>query len=221
MARTGRPKDPELRGKTETILARVSPETRDKLEAAAQESGWSLSREIETRLAASLTLPGDDQKWGGQDTYAFCRAIARLIRVERYVTQECWLQDRFTFDRIAKDIERLLHRLRPPGNPKVPPNIVHLRTSALKGKALAELRRQLLRGSYEGEEADQFLFDLKEYAGPFGQQREKLIRENALNPRQAIEMGHLAEMKGIGDRLLPKIDRTPRAKWEQQKRIAK
>jgi hypothetical protein len=51
---------PKPSGKTETILARVSPDLRRALQGAADANGGSLSAEIERRLVRSLKSDGVD-----------------------------------------------------------------------------------------------------------------------------------------------------------------
>lgn len=101
-----RHKDPSLEGKTEQINTRVSPATREALQAAANaRPDRSLSREIEERLTESLAR--DDA--GNQGENRFSREIEELLgtlrfaieRVE-YMTVQSWWADGFARDATAR-----------------------------------------------------------------------------------------------------------------------
>lgn len=110
------------------ILARVSPELRDRLQAAADEEGHSLSREIEQRLAESISEPDRTEKSvGGRTTAEFLRGVAYLLRLTEHETGRRWWQDLFTFEDCRKTVDLWFARFRPSGRrikPKWSPAMV-------------------------------------------------------------------------------------------------
>jgi hypothetical protein len=108
-----RPKDPSLAGKSERIDTRVSPATREALEKAAAEAGWSLSREIEDRLATSLTRDGADGIGASAATETLLAALRLVVEGAEELTGERWQEDGFTRDAVADALRLLILQLGP------------------------------------------------------------------------------------------------------------
>jgi len=89
------------------VGARVSVETRARLEAAAKASGLSISDEVENRLARSLER---------ETTEDYLLELLRLcIEGAENFTAQSWLADPFTFDVMDRTMRDLLEAFRPEG----------------------------------------------------------------------------------------------------------
>jgi hypothetical protein len=206
MAKRGRPIDPITADKTATVLARVSPDTRERLERAAEENGVSLSREIEARISSSFN-PGAANEWGSKETYEFCVLVSHTLSTLRNVTGECWLNDPYTFEQAKQAIATVIDALRPPGRVSVPTTLVHLRTSALVGKEKAALKKSLLKASIGAQHAMNVITSLPQYAGQYGREARRNLEAELRNPLREAQLGAVVKMQEIGRKLLPRIGR--------------
>ncbi len=115
---------PESTGKTETILARVSPETRGALELAAKQAKprpHSLSREIEERLTESLTFEGAQGATKVNATDSLLWGVRMLIQHAEYLTGKEWTADGFTRDVVADGAQWFVRHLGPKVDGAPPP----------------------------------------------------------------------------------------------------
>ena len=104
--RPGRPPRGEYVDKRKTLSTRITSELRDRLDKSADESGRSLSQEIEFRLEQSFR----DQKalyreFGGQENYNIMRFLALIPHFAEAMTRQPWREDRETFRIVMKAIE--------------------------------------------------------------------------------------------------------------------
>jgi hypothetical protein len=141
----GRPKEPEAAGKTQQVNVRVSPKTREALEAAADAAGVSLSREIERRLARSLD--GDlEHQFGNLETYALCRLIAVTLKDVERETGRPFSQHPWSFKHARAAVIELLSYFAPIGEPAVPsdaPMLARLESHGLPPDVVASAKAQL------------------------------------------------------------------------------
>lgn len=141
----GRPKEPEAVGKTQQVNVRVSPTTRAALEAAADASGVSLSREIERQLMRSLD--GDlERQFGNLETFALCRLIAITLKEVEQETGRPWFQHPWAFEHAQKAVAELLTYFRPVGEAVVPddaPLLARLQAHGLTADEIASAKEQL------------------------------------------------------------------------------
>jgi hypothetical protein len=117
--------------KTSVLSTRITGALRKELKAAAARSKRSLSSEIEHRLRRSFDQERDVRAvLGGDQTYAFLRTIADVIRVtaeqagrlvgraKRRETE--WLHDPYVYDQATRAAIVVIQALRPPGEPTPP-----------------------------------------------------------------------------------------------------
>ncbi len=114
--RPGRPPRGEYVDKRKTLSTRITSELRDRLDKSADESGRSLSQEIEFRLEQSFR----DEKalyreFGGRENYNIFRFLAQIPHFAGQMTKQHWREDRKTFRVVMKAIESILEA----GIPKV------------------------------------------------------------------------------------------------------
>ncbi len=87
--------------KRKTLSTRITSELRDRLDKSADESGRSLSQEIEFRLEQSFR--DEDARYrefGDKSLYMIMRWFALTIAAAQQITEKPWKKDRETF-RIA------------------------------------------------------------------------------------------------------------------------
>jgi hypothetical protein len=122
VAKPGRPRDPKVAGKTETVLARIAPNVRKQLEDSAKTAGHSLSREIDERLSASFEpqIVVDVGDFGTPQTYAILLACAAAIAEVEELTDERWYKNRFTYDQAIEAIVHVFEKFKPRGHRKPP-----------------------------------------------------------------------------------------------------
>jgi hypothetical protein len=107
---------PRPSGKTETILTRVSPETRTALEAAANAARRSLSREIEERLTDSLIRDGVDNLGPSRvsrETEELLWELRFVIERVEALTRQSWWNHGFARDAVACALDRFVRYLGP------------------------------------------------------------------------------------------------------------
>jgi len=117
MAKRGRPRGSRSsKAKQATILARVSPSTRKRIEAAALANDWSISREIEHRLEASFgEVERVEEALGGLATSAFLRVVGQNFRVIERDSGKRWWTDRWTHDECVDFVNALFAAWQPQG----------------------------------------------------------------------------------------------------------
>lgn len=96
-----------------TLGARITIDTRKKLEAAKRASGLSLSEEAENRLARSLSEEKETEHW-------ILQILRECMRAADMFTGRSWLEDPFTFDAMVSVITKLLVAFRPGGEVAMP-----------------------------------------------------------------------------------------------------
>ncbi len=127
MGERGRPPKGEFKNKLATISTRVTSDTREALEGAANKSGRSLSQEIEWRLRRSF----DEERkimdnLGGPESYAFLRLIAQSIDMTARQAGVIatlvrghpvhWVNDPYVYDQAVKAVNVVLEAFRPAGD---------------------------------------------------------------------------------------------------------
>jgi hypothetical protein len=121
-----RGKRSEETGRRTAMGMRVAPYMRDMLVASAQESGRSLTQEIELRLEHSYRHPGplkDSLEAAfGADGAELLMVIGRLIRHAPAVCglgiEDRWRDDATAYSVAEREISHMLALMRPPGEPR-------------------------------------------------------------------------------------------------------
>ena len=138
--RPGRPPRGEYVDKRKTLSTRITSELRDRLDKSADESGRSLSQEIEFRLEQSFR----DEKalyreFGDKSLYMTMRWFALTLDEAQQFTEKPWKKDRETLGIAIKALYRMLGK----GLPAPPP---------LRGLPMADYQRRIERtGKRVGE----------------------------------------------------------------------
>lgn len=108
----------EYGDKSQVLSTRIRADTRAALVAAAENSGRSLSQEIEHRLRRTFT---DDKNivdvFGSRRNYALMKIIASVIEttVDLKRPNAVWLDSPYAFDQVAKAVAAVLEAIRPAG----------------------------------------------------------------------------------------------------------
>lgn len=112
----GRRPQGRFAGNTERFNVRCTPEIKDRLEVAAKKHGQSLPQEIQDRL--QRTFDEDADKARDQTTWALLSLVERatLQFRGRDKNNPAWLNDPAEFEGLKAAIDRILSRLRPPGD---------------------------------------------------------------------------------------------------------
>lgn len=97
--------------KRHIITMRVTPAMRERIQEAADESGRSVSQEIESRLEMSFQA---DQLAGGRNTGLLTRLISSSISLIELETGFSWTEDRMTWEAVRGAISRILDSMKPP-----------------------------------------------------------------------------------------------------------
>jgi hypothetical protein len=104
---------PKPRGQFEdkrfTLTTRITESTRKRLEGAAENSGRSLSQEIELRLEQSFR---DDEAWGGARTKALLQFLARKTQLHGHWRDDDWLDTNDRFGEVLHEWYQHLEHLR-------------------------------------------------------------------------------------------------------------
>lgn len=113
----------EFQGKTKVLSTRIRPDTRAALVAAAEESGRSLSQEIESRLRGSfadeeMALAAFGSKRNRAVMKLLAIALSTVHRIDRPDAE--WWSDPYLFDRALETINRVLNAMRPEGEAQPP-----------------------------------------------------------------------------------------------------
>jgi len=138
-SKAGRKPSGPYSSKNSVFSARLTEATRRSLEWAKDQSGRSLSQEVEVRLRRSFDEDRDiRERFGSKETYALLRLIALVIEIEndphnapkaarraprsidagkprRRTPLPSWLTDSRKFDQTVAGINFLLSQFRPPG----------------------------------------------------------------------------------------------------------
>ena len=114
VVRRGRPPRGPYANKRKTLSTRITSTLRTRLEEAAEESGRSLSQEIEFRLEQSFA---DDQAkheaFGGKHVYALMRLLGSAVSLIETGTGRKWRDDLVTYHQVKATIDKLLYGLGP------------------------------------------------------------------------------------------------------------
>jgi hypothetical protein len=178
VAKRGRPPKPKTERKSVPIGARVTSSLHDKIIAAAAESGWKVSQEIEARLRLSFDeLENRKEEFGGPMNYWFFRAISRGFRKTETASGHQWWNDRPTFEFCAAFLKASMERLKP-WDQKI--SKAALRDVVIGGEELAEdmLFKLKMALSGEGEDLGSEIFNM---AGAVG------TKMNYFSPREVVE----------------------------------
>ncbi len=118
----GSPPRDSSENKSEQLSVRVSGSLRDELEREAKRNGRTLSREIQHRLAQSLTekkrlhLETDQTFWLG----FLVRQVANRLDLH---TGKSWRRDRYTFNALDTGLKIVLSEFTPDGDVAIPDRI--------------------------------------------------------------------------------------------------
>lgn len=111
MGKRGPKAKPAAETKSAPLSLRLHPDLRDKLQAAADQSGHYLSSEISLRLAGSLEYGKRvSEAFGNERNFMLMQMIAAPLK-----RSETWLDDPREFDRCLQSIIDLLETIRPSG----------------------------------------------------------------------------------------------------------
>jgi hypothetical protein len=116
----------EFGDKSAVLSTRISSELRARLEAQVEQSGLTLSREIEHRLRRSFI---DDEKisegYGNRRNLAIMKILSMMIEAKRRPNQADadWLEDPWLFDQVVISLNAILEGIRPAGEIKPPAHI--------------------------------------------------------------------------------------------------
>ena len=110
----GRPALLPTEGKREVISLRVTGELRQRLEAAASETGRSMSQEAELRIERSFQREDNlHSNFGGPDKYRLAQWIAFSIQMAEDITGKRFRRDRETTYIAISAINEMLQKLVP------------------------------------------------------------------------------------------------------------
>lgn len=108
--------------KSRPIAIRLPPGLRPQLERACEESGSTISREIENRLRLSFEIQErEKEKFAGPTNYWLLRVIANQIQtVERFAGGKRWWEDVYTFNQVMLLIDTIFGFFKPDGDEIIP-----------------------------------------------------------------------------------------------------
>ena len=135
----------EYTNKSAVFSTRLRKDTRDALTQAANQSGRSLSQEVEHRLRRSFDEDRRiDQVFGDRSLFGLMRVIAAVIGA-RSTRAAKWADDPVAFDQAKHAIDLVLDAFRPPGDPTPPkdaefPGLEELRPGMTAGQILFEIK---------------------------------------------------------------------------------
>ena len=101
--RGGRPRHHEGEVKKSAIAVRTAPSIRDALKSAAEQSGRSITQEVEARLVASLERDGGTRT---PETERLLTEIGNAIAEIEGWTNKRWHRDRKTYGAVLQMMER-------------------------------------------------------------------------------------------------------------------
>jgi len=103
--------------RTTQMKFRLSDPLHDRIEEAAEHSGWGASEEIRRRLEASFVqeLQADDD-----ETYRLVEAIKTVARNLQQSPFGSWHKNRFAFEVFRDAVNTLVTLSKPPGDPVRP-----------------------------------------------------------------------------------------------------
>jgi len=96
--------------KTATLSIRTSVDLRSKLQNSLEESGRSLTQEVEMRLEKSFQT---DEFVGGQRNAAFLNLLGAGVRDIELSTGQSWLEDGETWLKVAEQVVGLIEARKP------------------------------------------------------------------------------------------------------------
>jgi hypothetical protein len=205
---------PKPTGKTETILARVTPDLRQRLKSEANERGRALSAEIEERLKRSFDDPADQPHWGKSRTnYTFCVLIGELLSGLTYSLGACWINDPYVFQQAKEAVVALMDLLQPPGEQTLPDDVIDLRSPLFRSryadKTDQEARKELEQIAWGLERVVILIEEIERHFGPRGEQ--ELAWHKSFNVPETVMA--FESRKKLLEPLVPKLRRCdmPRA----------
>ncbi len=136
--RPGRPPQGEYVDKRKTLSTRITSGLRDRLDKSADESGRSLSQEIEFRLEQSFR----DEKalyreFGDKSLYMTMRWFALTLDEAQQITEKPWKKDKETFGIAANALWTMLRKGLRKGLP-APPRLRYDPFADRMGKMVGE-----------------------------------------------------------------------------------
>ena len=108
---------------------RTTKDVRDRLDAAATESGRSLAQEVEFRLQKSFSneltyrenMKYIFEQFEGEDNYCLLKLLAVALGSVEYETGKAWLNDKETYDQVHVAWTSILRRYGPERNQPTKP----------------------------------------------------------------------------------------------------
>lgn len=126
--------------KTATLSIRTSVDLRSKLQDSLEESGRSLTQEVEMRLEKSFQK---DEFVGGERNAAFLNMLGAGIREIELSTGRSWLSDKATWSKVVELGSELLNAREPEKNTE---------PSGELGKSRKATKRLPMFGSSHGDQ---------------------------------------------------------------------
>lgn len=197
MAKRGRKPKGEYPDKVSIISTRVTAELRQALEAARDESGRSLSQEIEGRLRQSFDIEKTIMEtFGDRRTYAFFRTLAGVTdalwnpeKPDRF-----WLDDPYQYNQAVTAIRSVLEVLRPEGETSLESDSELLQAAAeLQGRERAANILEAVRNADPASwsVAERLRTDL----GPVSKRIDRMVRVTAREAREIADQLEKAEQQ--------------------------
>ncbi len=119
--RPGRPPRGEYVDKRKTLSTRITSELRDRLDKSADESGRSLSQEIEFRLEQSFRAEDAYyREFGDKSLYMTMRWFALTLDEAQQITEKPWKKDEETFGIAANALWTMLRKGMPESGAGLP-----------------------------------------------------------------------------------------------------
>ncbi len=144
----GRPRLPRGEGKRHPLNMRTTKDVRDRLEAAATESGRSLAQEVEFRLQESFSneltyqvfMGNIYEQFGGKGIYYLMKLLALAMATSERETGKSWQDDADTCALVEAVFNSVLSRYVPesvrptkPADPQQSKNIAAVLVGGLEG----------------------------------------------------------------------------------------
>lgn len=112
--RRGRPPSGPYVDKRKTLSTRITSALRTRLDEAADETGRSLSQEIEFRLEQSFANDkATYEAFGGKHVYALMTLLGSAVSLIESGTGKKWRDDQGTYHQVKVTIDKLLYGLSP------------------------------------------------------------------------------------------------------------
>jgi len=218
MAKRGAKPKGEYAGKSGVLSTRIRQDTRDALQSAKNQSGRSLSQEIEYRLRRSFDEDENiKDKFGTRQNYTVMRALSHLARSMKNpdlsrkekkdpdTESHDWLSDPYTFECAFETMLIYLSSIRPEGD------VIEPKNQANNGQSWDQTRAVLRVLTFAGavrdadpsipllhrSSAQHYFSILKDGLG-------EIEKRTKLHPGEETSLDEVAEGLNLDKRLKPK-----------------